>query len=107
MPTINKITRPSWMDKKVGNNQHTRTSDPYHHTTAWRKLRKLKLSINPLCEHCEAIGINTTAKVVDHIRPIEQGGSKTDRNNLQSLCVPCDNRKAGEDSHKYKTKHKQ
>ena len=41
-----------------------------------------------LCVHCAKAGHVTPATQVDHVRPLEQGGTDTD-DNLQSLCEPC------------------
>jgi len=68
---------------------------PYN-TSRWRKLRRLKLSVSPLCEHCKFRGRAVFAKLVDHIKPISQGGEpfpSLDR--LQSLCQTCHNHKTG------------
>lgn len=55
----------------------------------WKKLRKLKVSLNPLCEHCEQYGIARPVKDVDHIISIIDGGEVWEIENLQSLCKPC------------------
>ena len=106
MPLINNVTRPSWIDRKVFENQSKRKSDPFHHTRQWRAIRKIKINMNPLCEHCQNRNVIKAAVIVDHIIPIQFGGEKTNLTNLQSLCRQCDNRKAGSDSHKYKSKDK-
>jgi 5-methylcytosine-specific restriction protein A len=57
-------------------------------TRAWRKLRALVLAEQPFCQLCEAAGVVTYASrsvVVDHIKPLSEGGSN-DRDNLQGLC---------------------
>lgn len=60
----------------------------------WQKLRNWWLREHPLCAHCEKQGRMTTATQVDHIIP--HNGDEAllhDVTNLQSLCVPCHNRK--------------
>ena len=52
----------------------------------WRRLRAMKLSTDPLCEMCSARGRTTLATVVDHKKPISDGGEPWDWDNLQSLC---------------------
>lgn len=47
----------------------------------------------PFCRSCKARGIYKAAQMVDHIRPINDGGAKLDDANLQSLCFSCHNRK--------------
>ena len=41
-------------------------------------------------------------KVVDHVKPIKDGGSPTDWDNLQSLCQTCHNQKTKRDTKKPK-----
>ncbi len=59
---------------------------PYN-TTAWKKLRKLKLMSSPFCEDCEDEGRYTIANVVDHCVAISQGGAPfPPLDALASLC---------------------
>ncbi len=69
----------------------------FYDLAAWRKLRKLKLSMSPLCEQCKREGRTRPAKDVDHIIPISKGGEPLAIENLQSLCVPCHSRKTARD----------
>lgn len=71
----------------------------FYRSTAWRKLRVEQLRRQPLCERCLAQGRHTPAYVVDHIRPVNQGGAPLDLENLQSLCAACHNRKSGAERH--------
>ena len=52
----------------------------------WKKLRKLKVTLDPLCEHCLLNNIAKPVEEVDHIIEIEDGGEMWDIENLQSLC---------------------
>ena len=52
----------------------------------WKAVRGIRLRLNPLCLMCEKEGRITLAQMVDHIRPIKQGGAVYDLDNLQSLC---------------------
>ncbi|WP_394659560.1 HNH endonuclease signature motif containing protein [uncultured Novosphingobium sp.] len=62
---------------------------PYN-TTAWRKLRALKLAGEPLCEGCDRLGLLVTASHVDHRKPISDGGDPFPAlDALASLCRPC------------------
>ncbi|ORE90207.1 hypothetical protein ATO13_23266 [Stappia sp. 22II-S9-Z10] len=59
-------------------------------TPAWRDLRAAQLSLQPLCEICQAGGRLVPATVVNHRRRHE--GDATlffDPANLQSVCKPC------------------
>jgi len=57
----------------------------------WRKLRDAYIQHSPLCEHCEANGITTRGKEVDHIKPFKGSGDplRLDWTNLQTLCRSC------------------
>lgn len=59
-------------------------------------VRELHLYGEPLCRMCRAKGRVTEAKHVDHIIPIEQGGTD-DPDNLQSLCISCHAEKTAKD----------
>lgn len=69
----------------------------FYDLRAWRKLRRLKLSRNPLCEWCQRSGRLVPAEHIDHVTPISKGGEPLDLANLQSLCAPCHSRKTGRD----------
>lgn len=61
---------------------------PYN-TATWKRLRRLKLNANPLCEGC-APHRHTIASHVDHVRPISDGGDPFPAlDGLRSLCPPC------------------
>ena len=62
------------------------------HKNRWLRLRKAKLSKNPICERCKA----APATEVHHIKPVEDGMTLREKNNLmynfsnlQSLCHDC------------------
>lgn len=61
---------------------------PYN-TTAWKKLRKLKLAEQPLCEDCLPHRY-TPANTVDHIHPISDGGPAfPGLDGMRALCPSC------------------
>ncbi len=62
------------------------TVNPYGRR--WRKLRLLVLRAEPLCRMCAEIGRTSPATVVDHIKPIRDGGTNA-WDNLQPLCKRC------------------
>lgn len=66
------------------------------HTTKWLRLRRDKLSGQPLCERCDELGRLTAATEVHHIIPVENGLTKSekerlmfDSTNLKALCHDC------------------
>ena len=78
-------------------NERRRTGHQFYKSMEWRRLRDWFIKRHPLCVMCKKDGRATPAVIVDHIRPIKQGGAALDENNLQSLCRACHNTKtAGE-----------
>jgi 5-methylcytosine-specific restriction enzyme A len=63
----------------------------------WQRLAEAVLSDEPLCRMCKDKGLRSGATLVDHIKPIEDGGPRLDRNNLQPLCRDCHATKTGVD----------
>jgi 5-methylcytosine-specific restriction endonuclease McrA len=62
---------------------------PYN-TTAWRNLRRAKLSADPVCEMCERRGRTVLAEAVDHIVEIRHGGDPfPPLSGLMSMCTSC------------------
>ena len=77
-------------DKQYNQFDRDKSSQAFYESTAWRRLRRIKLQMNPLCEICK----KEKATTADHIIPIKQGGAALDVSNLQSLCGPCHGRKS-------------
>lgn len=63
----------------------------------WSKVRRMVLAAEPLCRHCDETGSVTPATMVDHVIPLNQGGARLDRANLQPLCDPCHAAKTARD----------
>jgi len=64
----------------------------------WKKVRKIKLAINPLCEECLKAGIVKQAEEVHHIKPVaDYPELRLAIDNLQSLCKTCHNKKTAEE----------
>lgn len=61
--------------------------------TEWR--RRI-LDREPLCRHCKEQGRVTEAEEVDHIQPLEYGGTYADEN-VCPLCIPCHKAKTAKD----------
>ena len=78
--------------------------DVKHYGGEWPKLSKSILKVCPVC-HCDDVKVWTSGHVethafappgtmrpavlVDHIRPLNMGGLRLDRRNLQALCTSC------------------
>lgn len=74
----------------------------FYKSKEWIILRTEQLKLHPFCEECLKQGKVKRAKIVDHIIPIKQGGSKLDLANLQSLCWSCHSRKSVEEGSRFK-----
>lgn len=99
MPTLKRTCRRPWQPEHAPQMGRRHANTEFYRSTAWRKLRAEQLRRQPLCECCLAQGRHTPAHVVDHIRPVNQGGAPLDLENLQSLCAACHNRKSGAERH--------
>ena len=66
----------------------------FYNSRRWKSLRKQYIQRNPLCADCEAIGVYTPAENVHHVvERLEAPELAYEWSNLQSLCIPCHNRK--------------
>lgn len=99
MPSIKKTCRRPWMTERKPQEGRKHSNTKFYQSTAWRKLRAVKLKQQPLCEECLSKGIHTSAKVADHIVPINRGGVALNIENLQSLCDRCHNVKSAKEGH--------
>lgn len=99
---IKSIRRP-WL-KNLSSQGATYTDTSFYRSKPWRDLRARKLRQDPYCECDDCKGNMVLADMVDHIVPIELGGTALDINNLQSMrSHPCHDRKrAREKNEKYK-----
>lgn len=83
--------------KKVQRRPNPRDSkrDNFYHTTVWRKKRLEILQRDSYqCQPCKRNLKLVQANTVDHITPINQGGSKLDNSNLESTCARCHAKKS-------------
>nr|DAH08110.1 MAG TPA: HNH endonuclease [Caudoviricetes sp.] len=102
MPRLKKSCRRPWQPEHKPHAGRVHANTEFYQSTAWRKVRAVKLSQDPLCEECARQGMAVPAQMVDHIRPINEGGAALDMKNLQSLCHTCHNRKSGQEKHRRK-----
>ena len=74
--------------KEYDNSRVSSQDRGYDHT--WHKLRKLKLSQDPLCEVHLQQGQIIAASIIHHIQPIDMHPQlRLVMDNLQSLCNDC------------------
>jgi 5-methylcytosine-specific restriction protein A len=81
----------------------------FYKTAAWRKIRAIHISQNPLCVMCQEEGRVVIGNVVDHIKPLNQKdpfntlngkfGEPLDLLNLQTLCNKHHNSKSAKERH--------
>jgi 5-methylcytosine-specific restriction protein A len=62
----------------------------------WVALRSTLLRKEPLCRFCRFQGRTSVAVEIDHVIPLEQGGSDA-YDNLQPLCASCHLEKTARD----------
>lgn len=68
--------------------------------TSGRKLQRQRAELfsrEPLCRMCAADGFVVLACIRDHIKPLAEGGTDDD-DNIQPLCMPCNEKKTAEES---------
>ena len=75
----------------------SKTNYKLYNSTKWRKYAHSLRREEPLCRLCLKEGITKASEMVDHIRPINKGGSIWNRDNLQCLCHKCHNKKTSKD----------
>ena len=97
MPKLKRTTPRPWLLQRKPFEGYRHHNTEFYQSTAWRKLRALKLEQEPMCEECLKAGRLTPAQMVDHIVPINKGGASLDIENLQSLCNACHARKSAKD----------
>ncbi len=90
------------IDSNYNKYERDNVSQKFYQSAEWRAVRKQKLNLNPLCEECERKGKLVKATMVDHIKPIKQGGGALDLNNLQSLCWHCHSSKSAKEGSRWK-----
>lgn len=97
MPKLKRTTSRPWLPKRKPFEGYRHHNTEFYQSTAWRKLRAVKLEQEAMCEECLKVGRLTPAQMVDHIVPINKGGAGLDMDNLQSLCNTCHARKSAKD----------
>lgn len=69
-------------------------ANPFYTSKRWRSKRKYILQRDGfLCQECKKYGKNTEAKIVHHIKEIEDHPELSMKNdNLVSVCASCHNK---------------
>lgn len=109
MPTSPKNKTRPWIVKRDTKEVAPRTKGKYsskamsqwYANKKWRRVRASFIQRNPLCKECNNKGIVKGAEVVDHIKPISQGGSEYSLTNLQALCKVCHDKKSRREQAQY------
>ena len=101
MPKLPESKKRYWLPKKPKQARLHPNSD-FYNSKQWRSLRNYYIQRNPLCESCKRRDKVAAGQVVDHIKPINMGGHKTDLTNLQTMCHPCHNSKSGKEAWEYR-----
>lgn len=70
-------------------NRERPKADDFYYSYEWKQARRKYLNDHPMCERCH----KSKSVIVDHIKPVSQGGSRLATSNLQALCAACHNRK--------------
>ena len=88
-------------DRNYNRYQRDTETQAFYTSKEWRAARKHQLENNPLCAECLKHGVYTPATLVDHIKPIREGGARLDPRNLQSLCWSCHSAKSIEEGSRF------
>lgn len=83
---------PAPVSARADRAAYHRANGYFYSSSRWRKVRSRFLRAHPICSgHPSAC--SELASVVDHIKPISEGGAKLAWANLQALCSSCHGRK--------------
>lgn len=106
-----QIKRPWIRNSKHGKRYNP---DPFYQSTLWKRTKALfKKGFTPsprgpvpntLCYECYQQGKHVSVHTIDHIVQIKKGGSRTDHDNLRSLCAHHHAIKSAEEGNETKTK---
>lgn len=79
----------------------------FYNSPGWKKVRLLRITNNPLCQHCEKRGFVNRATVVDHVKPVDLFPDLAlEYDNTQSLCDFCHDLKTKADTREKKRAEK-
>ena len=106
MPIRPKARRLYWIKDSKRENKGSWSNTKFYHTKEWRALRNSFIKRFPICAECYKNDVVCPANVVDHIKPIAEGGAELDVKNLQSLCTMHHNQKSAREGNKRMYKNK-
>ena len=96
MPIFPKSKKRSWVAENKPQ-AGRKVTNPFYHTTPWRKFRNAYIKENPLCVDCYLNDKIKPGKVVDHIKQINRVdayntefgyyGDPLSESNVQTLCT--------------------
>lgn len=78
-------------------------ADPFYLSRAWRRFRAWYLANHPFCELCLKKGQLVTAKMVDHVIELKDGGAQLAEENVQALCWSCHANKTAREADRRKS----
>jgi 5-methylcytosine-specific restriction protein A len=103
MPTIERKSIPAkWQAERPPQQRRNVDNSAFYNSRQWRSTSKAFIFQNPTCAECERNDLIEPATCTDHIKPIEEGGSKWSWSNLQALCNHCHAVKSGREAHSRK-----
>ena len=80
-------------NREVRHNKDNMKYARFYASNQWKKLRRSKLSDQPLCEECLRNGKVTSATIVHHKTEVKENWSKRlDYDTLESICQSCHNK---------------
>lgn len=80
-------------NKRYDRQKRDKEMQKFYNSSRWKKVRKIKLSKDPLCERCLEMDRIRPAEVVHHIKEAKDYPAlRVDLNNLMSVCTACHNK---------------
>lgn len=93
MPILPKTRKKPWVIDRERKNPGSRgfkrnkNEKDVYQSRQWKATRHHHIQRNPICKECFEVDARVVpGVVVDHIKPIRQGGDPFDFGNLQTLC---------------------
>lgn len=98
MPTLHKNKRKRPWHKDNRTHGFSKKNQDFYNSSKWRNYSRNYRLKNRRCYICNKIHADYRGLMVEHVIPIEQGGSKWDERNHGSICKnPCAKIKTGKE----------